>query len=372
MCYRLSLVVICYFAVTCSVAAQHTVFSTVYAYGAVRDIVVHWHWQEDLDISPDQMKALTAMLKDERVTAAMNKVYSERRPLKEGGVIDLQPRANLARDEVVKPGLEKILAPEQLKAHRVQYLRKVYFSPRFVFEQSRTHVLYKELELSKSDIAQVKEEVDAASHELREKLTDQRMKAIIDLFRELDEAQRVKFVDLFGQELVVANISGSNPKLTQIEILPETKPTRQLFYSTGVLMPGELAASREQFNQLQSLNDKQHLRWVRNQDRNFDSEVTVELDSVLTPAQRIGLVQRIHRHLLELKFMMLLRPEVIAYLGLNEATLERFRPVVMRWDESIRQQEKVGSLKIFDLGLSKLPEPAREKLVELFDGVWER
>jgi hypothetical protein len=169
---------------------------------------------------------------------------------------------------------------------------------------------------------------------------------------------------------LVGTAFNSNPRSEaswqQIQILQESGPKEQLFEARYVALDEDLKLSRPQIQELSRLVSAEQKNFVRDR----TSEISADLDRVLSKEQRASIVVAIQRERLKEDFGIVTSPEVLRYLGINKEELEILQSIVLEASKEIKKFRIDKEMELVKQELSVMPQEFQDKLMELIGDVW--
>ena len=344
-----------------------SVVSSADGWESALDLATNLRSQHDLKIQSDDLELIKKLIENVKSRQEFREYFASSAFGKEDFEIakDKQLLVRLSMDKYVRAELENILDPNQRLLRRQTVLRKKFFFPSSVFEQT----LLKEIGLDDVEGVKLLEIVENSIRQLFNSMEQLRKEEINLLLAHLPLETKAGFVSIFGENFLVGIKGRSNVTKRELQICQEDNATQQL-RNTSLLMPDVLGLSGTQFSELLKLKRKEAVRHAQNVSEDRSHLIDEELDQILTPQQRVAVLQAMHQELLKVNLQNLLRTEIGTFAGLSKGELVELRE---RWVEpakTIEKTRKEGEKKIYDAGVQALPKIPRQRFEQLMEGVW--
>ena len=329
--------------------------SSIFGREALREIAGFERWQILLNINPSDLEALKSLNHGNEVENRLREIAKTK------GFADSIERDRL-RERLFREKLTDILDPNQLSLRRIHYLRESMGSPIRLFYPDSTLLL--ELGMSQEQFNQVRITAIQKGAEIKKKWNDLVEESLRTVKAKLAQDKALRLSRLVGTAF------NSNPRSEaswqQIQILQESGPKEQLFEARYVALDEDLKLSRPQIQELSRLVSAEQKNFVRDR----TSEISADLDRVLSKEQRASIVVAIQRERLKEDFGIVTSPEVLRYLGINKEELEILQSIVLEASKEIKKFRIDKEMELVKQELSVIPQEFQDKLMELIGNVW--
>jgi hypothetical protein len=267
------------------------------------------------------------------------------------------------RERLISEGMAEILDPEQLSLRRIHFLRERFNAPASIFNSSATLLL--ELGMPEEQFRSMQASVLSKNTDIRTRMNTMVTNSLVSVAASLSEAQASRLWQLFGRDL--NSLPRSEFRWQEIQVLPNTSAKDQLRMSRIIILPDDLKLSSSQVLKINELENVELTKLA--QDRS--SEVSAELDRLLSKEQRSAIVQGMQRNLLLGELTVVLSPEVVKHIGIEGGRLEVIQSIVTEDAKMVRSYQLEKQMELLRSEISVMPMDFQVKLMKLLEGVWE-
>jgi hypothetical protein len=319
---------------------------------AVIEITDVERWQKLLDINSNDLEELRMLRSGKQIDEKIKKI----------GVPEKRIELEQLRELLVKQRLTEILDPRQLALRRVLVLREKYSSPIALFDKGANLLL--ELGMSQEQFDELRIPAYSKNREIRSMVNDLVMETLNEITQKISADTSNRMWALFGRDF--RSLPRSEFPWHQIQVLPKTDPKRQLMFASMLVLDDDLKLTHPQLVDIFSLQEGELLSAV-----NRSSQISAELDRILSKLQRSAIVQGMQRNMLVEDMTVLISQEVITYLKLEKDEVKSIEEIVRPATKRIREFRIEKQLGLLRNLVSRMPNDFQKKLTLAVEGVWQ-
>ncbi|MCY2982851.1 MAG: hypothetical protein NTY15_04350 [Planctomycetota bacterium] len=332
-------------------SAGPSILSSISGSRAVKELTEVDRWQKLLDLKPEDMDELRGLNSGIEIDEKIKKLGANKSP----------KELKVLREQLIQLRLSEILDPNQQSLLRVNVLKNNYSSPLTLFQGGATLLI--ELGMSREQWTELKTSAFSKNDKILEMRDDMVIGVLENMSKDVSLDKSSRLWKLFGKDF--RSPPRSEFDWQQIQVFHSADPKTQLMFATMLRLDDDLKISNSQMAEISKLEKRELLQVNRS------SEISAELDRILSKPQRSAIVQGLQRYLLVSDVKILLSPELIKHVGFEKNEVDAVKESIIEAAKSISEFRIKKEMEVLLSELSVMPRDFQEKLKQLVRGVWE-